>query len=48
MTSIHINELPTKVNSLDGDSYLIISKKINNIWTSFKVRLSTIVSWMFQ
>lgn len=48
MASIHINELPTKASSLSGDSYLIISKKINNIWTSFKVKLSTIVSWMFQ
>lgn len=46
MTSTSIHELPSKTDSLEGQEYIILSKKVSDIWKSFKCKLQVIKEFL--
>lgn len=46
MTSTSIHELPSKTDSLEGQEYIILSKKVSDIWKSFKCKLQIIKEFL--
>lgn len=46
MANIAIHELPPKTDSLEGQEYIILSKKVSDIWKSFKCKLQVIKEFL--
>lgn len=46
MSSTSIHELPSKTDSIEGQEYIILSKKVSDIWKSFKCKLQVIKEFL--